>query len=223
MGYDVRYMERSMQLLDRAIAILEACEEGPASLAELVERTGLARATAHRLAVALAEQDLLRRDDGRWALGAALARLGAMASAGPPLAVTARPALEHLRDATGESVQLYLRRGDDRVCVTSLESPHSLRTIVSVGAVLPLSRGSAGRALTDPAEGWVESVEEREPGVASVSAPIRDRRLGSPGTVVAAISVSGPVERTTRAPGARYGDLVVEAARLVERAAGLGG
>jgi DNA-binding IclR family transcriptional regulator len=217
-------MERStggIQLLDRTLAILHACEEGSASLAELVSRTGLARATVHRLASGLEDYGLLQRDDGRWALGPTLARLGAAAAAGPPLAVSARPALESLRDATGESVQLYVRRGDERLCIVSLESPHSLRTIVPVGAALPLDRGSAGTALTNGKRGWVESVEEREPGVASVSAPVRDHRAGAAGSVVAAVSVSGPLERTSRAPGRRYGRLVVAAATAVERAAGL--
>lgn len=212
------------QLLDRTLAVLHACEEGSVTLAELVERTGLARATAHRLATALCERGLLRRDDGRFRLGPTLARLGAAAAGGPPLAVSGRPALEALRDATGESVQLYVRRGDERVCVVSLESPHSLRTIVPVGAVLPLERGSAGRVLRRASVspgGWVESVEEREPGVASVSAAVRDLRPGGGGAVVAAVSVSGPVERTSRSPGRRYGETVARAAAAVQRAAGL--
>jgi len=218
------YMERSIQLLDRAIAILHACEEGPASLNDVALRTGLPRATAHRLAVALEEHGVLRRDDGRFALGPTLARLGAAAADGPSLVVAARPALEELRDATGESVQLYVRRGDERLCVVALESPHSLRTIVPVGAALPLDRGSAGRVLRgDGPEGWVQSVEEREPGVASVSAAVRDRRPGAGGLIAAAVSVSGPVERTSRSPGRRYGLLVLAAAAAVERAAGLSG
>ncbi|GAC1592374.1 MAG: IclR family transcriptional regulator [Acidimicrobiales bacterium] len=212
------------------MAVLEACEEGPASLADLVERTGLPRATAHRLARAMEVHGLLTRDgSSRWALGPAVARLGAAASAGPPLAEVARSALERLRDATGESVQLYVRRGTQRLCIVSLESPHSLRTIVAVGAALPLDRGSAGRALragpsdpTPPGAGWEESVEEREAGVASVSAAVCDRRQ-QPGRVVAAVSVSGPIERTTRAPGGRYGSMVIEAAAQIERAAGLDG
>jgi DNA-binding IclR family transcriptional regulator len=217
-------MERSIQLLDRAIAILHACEEGPASLNDVALRTGLPRATAHRLAVALEEHGVLRRDDGRFALGPTLARLGAAAADGPSLVVAARPALEELRDATGESVQLYVRRGDERLCVVALESPHSLRTIVPVGAALPLDRGSAGRVLRgDGPEGWVQSVEEREPGVASVSAAVRDRRPGAGGLIAAAVSVSGPVERTSRSPGRRYGTLVLAAAGAVERAARLSG
>jgi DNA-binding IclR family transcriptional regulator len=51
--------------------------------------------------------------------------------------------------------------------------------------------------------------------VASVSAPVR-----VDGSVVAAVSVSGPVERTTRSPGRRYGPAVVRAARAVEAALG---
>jgi DNA-binding IclR family transcriptional regulator len=50
--------------------------------------------------------------------------------------------------------------------------------------------------------------------VASVSAPVH----AADGTVAAAVGVSGPIERTTRRPGARYGDSVVEAARRVEAA-----
>ena len=98
-----------------------------------------------------------------------------------------------------------------------MESPHSLRTIVAVGATLPMDQGSAGTALAGGEEvlrrGWVQSVEERERGVASVSAPVI---VG--GTVVAAVSVSGPIERTTRAPGRRYAAATVAAARAVEDA-----
>jgi DNA-binding IclR family transcriptional regulator len=128
--------------------------------------------------------------------------------AGAGLAGAARAAMERLRDATGESVQLYVRRGDQRLCVAALESPHGLRTIVPVGALLPLSRGSAGRVLLGAPGPWVESVEERQKGVASVSAPVR----AGGGEVVAAVSVSGPIERTTRSPGERYGAQVAEAA-----------
>jgi DNA-binding IclR family transcriptional regulator len=40
------------------------------------------------------------------------------------------------------------------------------------------------------------------------------------GSVVAAVSVSGPVERTTRSPGRKYATAVVAAARRVEEAMG---
>ena len=196
-------------VLDKAVSILDALEGGALALGELVGATGLPRATAHRLAVALEAHGLVGRESGgRFVLGPRLT--------GHELPALARPALERLRDATGESVQLYVRRGDRRLCVASLESPHGLRTIVPVGASLPLDVGSAGKVLRgDPsvdAAGWAESVEERERGVASASAPV----MGPTGDVVAAVSVSGPVERTTRSPGSRYGPALVEAARSVE-------
>lgn len=214
-------MERSVGgvgVLDKAVELIDSLVAGPKSLAELVAATGLPRATAHRLAVALEHHDLVRRDaEGRFALGFRLAALGRAALDSSPLAELSRPALAWLRDTTEESVQLYIRDGEHRVCIESLESPHGLRTIVAVGASLPLDVGSAGKILRGdplPARGWVESVEEREAGVASVSAPVRDAHGG----VVAAVGISGPLERTTRRPGQRYGDAVGRAAATVEHA-----
>jgi DNA-binding IclR family transcriptional regulator len=110
-------------------------------------------------------------------------------------------------------VQLFVRDGGTRVCVESIESPRELRTIVPVGARLPLAVGSAGRVLAGDDRPWVASVEEREEGVASVSAPVHDPG----GAVVAAVSVSGPLQRLTRRPGQKYGELVSQAARQVEQ------
>jgi DNA-binding IclR family transcriptional regulator len=199
-------------VVDKVAAVLAALEVGPASLSELQGRAGLSRATAHRLAVALEQHGLVRRDgDGRFTLGLGLVALGRAAAAAFPLGELARPVLRQLRDDTGESTQLFVREGDGRRCVVSVQSPHGLRWIVAEGALLPLDRGSAGRVLGGDRARWVESVEEREPGVASVSAPVVD---GS-GAVIAAVSVSGPVERLSRRPGDRYGRRVAAAAAAI--------
>jgi DNA-binding IclR family transcriptional regulator len=207
-------------VLDKAMAVLGAVQDGARTLPGLVAATGLHRATAHRLARALVAHGLLRRDaEGRYLPGLRLLSLARAAAESLPLAAVAQPVLEALRDETGESAQLFVRDGDRRVCVAAAESPHGLRTIVAVGAALDLGRGSAGHVLRGEdsvlAAGWCESVAEREPGVASVSAPVRDGC-----SVVAAISVSGPIERTSRAPGDRYAVAVVAAARRLEAAAG---
>ena len=198
-------------VLDKAVLVLRAVADAPVALSGLQAATGLPRATAHRLAVALEQHGLLRRDaDGRFDLGPELAALGRIASDRFPLVDEAREALTALRDETGESVQLFVREGSHRRCVLSLQSPHALRWIVPEGALLPLELGSAGRVLSGETgtDGWIESVEEREPGVASVSAPVRD----GAGSVIAAVSVSGPVERMSRSPGTRFGARVVAAA-----------
>jgi len=207
-------------VLDKAVAVLSAlADRGALGLSDLREVVGLPRATTHRLAVALEEHGLVRRDAvGRFELGLALVALGRASADRLPVAEAARPVMEDLRDGTGESVQLYVREGFGRRCVVSLESTHGLRWIVPEGALLPLDRGSAGRVLAGGADGpeaaWVESVEEREKGVASVSAPVRD----SSGAIVAALSVSGPVERLTRSPGRRFGGRVAAAALEIGRA-----
>lgn len=210
---------RPVGVLHKSVSVLDCIAEDKRTLNELVDATGLSRATAHRLAVGLENHGLLRRTpDGRFALGLHLLALGRAATDQFPLAERALPAMERLRDETEESVQLYVTDGNERVCVAALESPHGLRTIVPVGAALSMERGSAGHVLSGdpvgPGPGWFESLEEREPGVASVSAPV----LAEDHTVVAAVSVSGPVDRMGPSPGVRHGAAVVAAAEAVSDA-----
>lgn len=202
-------------VLDKAVGVLRALRaNGPLGLAELQQATALPRATAHRLAVALEEHGLVRRDGaGRFCLGFELIAMGRAAADSFPLGDLGRPLLVALRDETGESVQLFVREGDERRCVVSLQSPHGLRWIVPEGARLPLGVGSAGRVLVGAGSGGsdggvIESVEEREAGVASVSAPV----LARDGSIIAAVSVSGPVERLTRHPAKRFGRAVADCA-----------
>jgi DNA-binding IclR family transcriptional regulator len=224
-------------VLDKAVGVLHTIAESPCGLAELCERTGLPRATAYRLAAALEVHRLLARDDeGRWRLGPAVTELAARVN--DPLLAAGAVVLPTLREATGESVQLYRREGTLRVCVAALEPAAGLRDTVPVGALLPMTAGSGAKVLlaySDAAiqqavlpsakftdrvlaevrrRGWAQSVAEREPGVASVSAPVRDGR----GVVIAAISVSGPIDRIGRRPGARWAaDLVAAAEELTRR------
>ena len=202
-------------VVDKTAAILGALSDGPLDLAQMQVATELPRATAHRLALALETHKLVRRDaQGRFCLGFELIRLGHAAAEAFPLAELAMPSLIKLRDRTGEATQLYVRDGEARRCIASVQSTHGLRWIVSVGALLPLSVGSAGHVLTDGGPRLAQSVEEREPGVASVSAAVTDRT----GRVIAAVSVSGPVERLTRSPSRRFGSHTKAAAADVAAA-----
>ena len=220
-------------VLDKAVLVLDAVAAGATSLAALTETTGLSRATAHRLAVALEVHRLLARDrDGRWHIGPKPAELSG--GGRDRLLEAAVPVLTRLRDATGESAQLYRRAGDRRLCVAVAERGSGLRDTVPIGSELPLTAGSAGQVLLawapdDPLlasaaftsrtlaevrrRGWAHSVAERESGVASVSAPVR----GRDGRVVAAVSVSGPLERLTRSPGRLHAAAVVAAAAELSR------
>jgi DNA-binding IclR family transcriptional regulator len=222
-------------VLDKTVAILAATSAGPASLSDLVERTSIPRATAHRLAVALEVHRLLVRDsEGRFVPGPRLAELAATAA--DPLLERAVEVLAWLRDTAGESAQLYRRDGRDRICVAAAERTTGLRTTVPLGARLPLTAGSGAQVLCawEPPEtiaillqnaefserslaevrrrGWAQSVGQREAGVASVSAPVfgRGRR------VLAAVSISGPIERLGRSPGQRFAPMLTAAAQRLQ-------
>ena len=134
-------------VLDKAALVLTALESGPATLAGLVSGTGLARPTAHRLAVALEHHRLVARDmQGRFVLGPRLAELSAAAGEDRLLA-TAGPVLARLRDITGESAQLWRRQGEHRVCVAAAERPSGLRDTIPVGSQLTMRAGSAAQVL----------------------------------------------------------------------------
>jgi DNA-binding IclR family transcriptional regulator len=224
-------------VLDKAVGVLHAVAETPCGLAELCQRTGLPRATAHRLASGLETHRLLSRDaQGRWRLGPALSELARQVH--DPLLSAGAAVLPRLREITGESVQLYRQEGTSRVCVVAVEPPSGLRDTVPVGTRLPMTAGSGAKVLlahSDSAtqqavlpgakftertlaevrrRGWAQSAAEREPGVASVSAPVHDGH----GNVIAAISVSGPIDRMGRRPGARWAaDLLAASEALTRR------
>lgn len=237
-------------VLDRSVAVLEAVEGGARTFTDIVEATGLTRPTTHRLLAALESHGFVARVGGLgYQLGPRLLRLAATAMRELPLRDLAHPALERLARITGESAQLFVRSGDRRICVDSVESASELRTIVQVGAALPLTAGSAGKVFVAWARdtdrllahveaftertpgverlrqqlamarrrGWAESAGEREPGVASVSAPV----FGPLGNVIAVVSVSGPMQRLGPRPGRHHASAVLAAAREIEDALGV--
>ena len=191
----------------------------------------------HRIVSALEDHGFLFQVGGfGFVLGPRLLGLAATAMRVLPLWELARPALEALAGSTGESAQLYVRDGARRVCVDSVQSDRELRTIVEVGASLPLDRGSAGHVLLawgphddlDIAEdtaktvdvtrrrGWSHSHGEREAGVASVSAPV----FGPAGSLAGAVSLSGPASRISPMRVKDFAPAVLEAARRIQDALG---
>lgn len=224
-------------VIDRSMKILTRLEEGPATLLDLVEATGIARPTVHRLAAALIHHGVVSRDEmSRYVLGKRLNELATAAGA-DRLTTLAEPVLNWLREVTGESAQIFRAYGQSRVCVASVERPIGLRDSIPVGTEFSMKAGSAAQVLlawqdhlslagglqeaafssatlaSVRRRGWAQSVGEREAGVASVSAPVRNGQ----GPVIAAISISGPVERLTRNPGRYHGSTVVTAATRLSK------
>ena len=121
------------------------------------------------------------------------------------------------------------------MCIAAVERASGLRDSIPVGAMLSMEAGSAAQILLawEDSErlhqglrhakftaaklaavrkrGWAESINERDEGVCSVSAPIRN----ASGQVIAAISISGPNSRMGAAPGRRYAPLVMAAGKYL--------
>jgi DNA-binding IclR family transcriptional regulator len=238
-------------VLDRTMAILEAVHGGARSFTDVVTATELTRSTTHRLLRSMEEHGLLSSVGGRgYRLGPRLLGLAASAMRELPLRDLAQPILERLARTTGESAQLYVRDHDRRVCIASVESESELRTIVDVGAELPLTAGSAGKvflafgppALSAELMGGAEKLTPATPvgqrlgrQLATVrrvgwsaSAGERQPGVGSvsapvfepSGALVAVVSISGPEQRVGRTSAKRYAPAVVDAARQLERALG---
>lgn len=220
-------------VIDKTAAILGALEKGPATLAELVSTTHLARPTVHRLALALEHHHLVGRDaSGAFILGRRFSELAATVGE-DRLVSAALPVLTTLRDRTGESSQLYRPHGDQRICIAAVDRPVGLRDSIPVGTTMTMAAGSAAKVLLaweEPARmhqalahanftaadldsvrasGFAESAGEREAGVSSVSAPV----WGTAGTVIAAVSISGPIERLSTHPAGAHAEAVTDAAR----------
>lgn len=224
-----------IQVLDRAFFLLSVIAKEPRNLAELCEITGLPRATAHRIAIALEKHRLIERlPDSQWTAGSALSELAPHSSS--RLEEAAEHILPRLMQETNESVQLYRRSGMERVCIANAEPTSGLRDTVPVGTRMTLEAGSAAKILVaygsaslqkeilptaayDAAEleqvvkvGVSESSAERDPSLASASVPIFD----ASGALIAALSISGPVGRIGDAPAERYGAQLQHAAEMIE-------
>ena len=135
-------------VLDRSVALLDLLADGPRTLRWLSGASGLPRPTAYRLLVALEAHRLVARDSsGAFGLGPRLTELAVRAGPAVDLAALAGPVLTRLHEATGESVQLYVRSGDRRLCIAARDAGTGLRDSVPVGALLPLDAGSGGKVL----------------------------------------------------------------------------
>jgi DNA-binding IclR family transcriptional regulator len=217
--------------LDRAIAILGAftAADRSLSLAEIAARTGLYKSTILRLAGSLLRGQLLERlDDGRYRIGPASFRLGALYQRSLASADILLPIMRELADRSWESVAFYVRSGDIRTCLYRIESKHPIRYTIHEGDVLPLLAGSGGRVLAafsgEPGEPYETirrtwhylSLGERDPETAGVSAPV----LGPGGALLGALTLAGPRSRVDRAFLERMKGPLLEAAARATRAFG---
>lgn len=207
--------------VDRALTLLSAFRAGDAalSLADLAMRTRLYKSTALRLLASLEHAGMVHKlDDGRYALGAEIARLQGIYAASFSLDRVVMPVLQRLSAATGESAAYHVRQGKGegwtRLCLYRVDSPHAVRDHAKVGDLLPAARGAGARILIaysadgtgaaarfDPeeralydtirAQGYCAMVGDRSAELAGISAPA----FHADGTLAAAVTLTMPAHR----------------------------
>lgn len=178
-----------MSVLEKATQILDAVVESPedATLTSIAQRLGQPRSSTHRLLSELVQLGLLFRvGTTTYVAGPRLTRWGDAASGRSEIVRIAKPVMSRLRDAVGESVHLYVRQRDRRVCVLALEGSFELRHFTEVGKPLPLSVGASGKVLLAFAEPAIQAQElrrvakepltERAPSVDALTAQLEEIR-----------------------------------------------
>lgn len=217
--------------LDRAISILNAftAADRSLSLAEIAVRTGFYKSTILRLSGSLIKGQLLERlDDGRYRIGPAAFRLGALYQRSFVAMDVLLPVMRELSDLSLESVAFYVRSGDMRTCLHRIESKHPIRYMVREGDVLPLLAGSGGRVLAafSGAEGepyetirrtyHYVSLGDRDPETAGISAPV----FGPGRALIGALTLAGPRSRVDASFLARMARPLLEASARATRGFG---
>lgn len=216
--------EGGVQAVERALSLLEAfrMDDAALTLAELAERTGMHKSTLLRLAETLLRRHYLERlEDGRYRVGASAFRLGAVYSNSQVPGDALRPQMRLLTSIVNESVGFYVVDGEQRVCLHRINVDRPLGYRMRVGDTYPLPEAATGRVLaafrgaagsaydTIRARGSWAAAGERDPDLASVSAPV----FGVGQALIGALTVGGPRRRIDEARDAIEMALRAAAAR----------
>jgi DNA-binding IclR family transcriptional regulator len=134
-----------------ALRLLKAFseEEVELGISTLAKRLGVAKSTVHRLAVTLVSEGMLEqnRDNGRYRLGLALFRLGALVRRRMDVSSEAKPYLSDLREKTGETVHLAVLDGTEIMYVYNMESRQGVRMRSDIGVRKPAYCTADGQAM----------------------------------------------------------------------------
>jgi IclR family transcriptional regulator, pca regulon regulatory protein len=149
------------------------------SLTEIAGRTGLARPTARRLLLTLAELGFVRLEEGQFTLTPKVLSLGMAYVGSLGLWDVARPHLEALVAQTGESSSMAQLDGSDIVYVARVSVPKIITLRVVIGTRFPAVQTSQGKVLLaalDPAALAATLAEPSRSGLPTAPPPPANRQ-----------------------------------------------
>lgn len=135
-------------VLGKARLILEAFQHDDVelSLSELSRRTGISKATVHRLAQALVEWGMMERSGFEYRLGLRAFELGSRVPRFRVLRDAARPFMERLHFATREAVHLAVLDGLEILYLEKVASADSAN-VSRIAGRMPVHATSTGKVL----------------------------------------------------------------------------
>jgi IclR family transcriptional regulator, KDG regulon repressor len=133
----------------RTLDILDVLAEGPRSLGAIARAVRLPKTTVYRLLLTLEQREMVTRGGGDevFRLGPRLLYLGLLVRDSSSLHEAALPVMRELRERFGETVNLNICVGDERLCIASLEGTYGVRMQGVMGERSPLHSGAAARAI----------------------------------------------------------------------------
>jgi len=237
----VRAVERSLDILVCFI------NERELSLTDIAKRIALHKSTVFRLLNTLEQRGFLMKnpETEKYRLGFRVWELSSNLIGMDHPATLFLPEMKRLRDSLGETISLYVRDGIERIRIQSVESNQAIRRVAPIGVRMPLSVGASSKVLLafskpelrvtllaqlvntyqlelEPfsellvkvrEKGYATSFEERELGAAAISTPILSRS----NELIAALSVSGPVNRLNLKKLEEIAPIIKESASLMGR------
>ena len=140
-----------MSTVVKALSLLDHFDASipEVGLVDMARLSGLDKATARRLLVALGKKGFVEQDPvtRRYRLGAALVRLARIREIALPMLDIARPLVEELSRQCGETVHVSQVAANLLSSVLVCESPHANRVSVAVGQNLPFHCDGLGHRL----------------------------------------------------------------------------
>lgn len=134
----------------RALAIFDAFDEGNTilTLQAITDRIGAPKATTFRLLNTFVEEGfLVRHPDNSYSLSLKVVRLAGLVPHYASVREIARPVMQEVAAACGETITLNTRFGLERVCLEAVDTPAPLMTIARPGDRVSLTRGATSRVL----------------------------------------------------------------------------
>lgn len=143
------YLEQQNSVLGKVQFILEAFgpDDEHLSLSEIARRSGVAKASVHRLAQELLRWGVLERRGSDYRLGMRLFEIGQRVPRQRILREAARPYMEDLYQATGETIHLAVADGLDVLYLEKVSGHGQVRRPSRVAGRMPLYCTATGKAL----------------------------------------------------------------------------